>query len=221
RRADPLVDLLVRENEPKPYIEALLLCHPSKCKFKICVTLGHVASLHQKTRCVSQVSCWPLVPTPVTPSGYPFRWQDRAADTRPALFSGFRRSAADPRSRAARVPVVRAGGRQHQADGRLEQVLGEAGPAAQPWLTGRLGVTPGGQRADHELDQQVAGGRRLGHLTERDRLHAALREQPFGGDDDLLGRGPPVRSRSPAGPGHHALSTSPGQIHAPPYWRSN
>src|SRR6266851_2944682 len=57
---------------------------------------------------------------------------------------------------AARVPAIRADWRQHEADGRLEQVLGEAGASAQPWLTRGLSVTAGGQRADHELHEQVA-----------------------------------------------------------------
>ena len=57
---------------------------------------------------------------------------------------------------AARVPAIRAGWRQHEAYGRLEQVLGEVGPSAQPWRSRGLSVTPGGQRADHELHEQVA-----------------------------------------------------------------
>src|SRR5437870_6200683 len=56
---------------------------------------------------------------------------------------------------AARVSAVQPRWREHQADGRLEQVLGEAGASAHPWLTRGLSVTPGGQRADHELDEQV------------------------------------------------------------------
>jgi hypothetical protein len=89
------------------------------------------------------------------------------------------------RPRAARVAAIRTGGRQHQADGRLEQAFGEA-------------------------------SRRLGHLAKRDRFSVALSEQPFGRNDDLLGRGPSVRSRAPATPDGRAFSIPLGQISALP-----
>ena len=116
-------------------------------------------------------------------------------------------------------------------DQHPDQILGQNGSAERggpvPGLIEQRGPaavqhrgTPRHDGTDQPLlaaevvvgDPGIAGGRRLGHLTERDRLHAALREQPFGRNDDLLGRGPSVRSRSPAGPGRHALSIPVSQI---------
>ena len=61
-----------------------------------------------------------------------------------------------------------------------------------------------------------AAGRRLGHLVKRDRFHVPLIEQPFGRNDDLLGRGRPS-ARVPRHPGRPRFQYPAESDFCPPY----
>ena len=95
-----------------------------------------------------------------------------------------------PRRSAAGVEL----GEQLQAPRVQQRGAARDDRAHQPFLAPEVVLRGGG----------VAGGGRLSHLAKRNRLDAALGEEPLRDDDQLLGRRPTIGAPRRLGVGHAA-----------------